>query len=227
MSVYVVGHRSARRRAGRAAVIVLIVLLLLVAGAFAAKHFLSSDTTISDTPPATTSTVKAPSTNKKHINQQSFSMDLPADWQPTSPPDQPYTIYSWHNTTQNKGVRQLNVYVDGAPQLAVNRVLPVQANGAELSAAGDVSGNCVDFTPNAKNSRASGSMAAKWQDVKFLCDTANYVRDVVGTSSHDGIDTVKLSGASGQHSFFFTYTDNSAVPDYNIFIDALNSFQAK
>jgi hypothetical protein len=227
MDLYVAGHRSKRRHPGRALLEVLIVLAVLVGAIFAGKHFLSSDTTIGQTPPAQTTTVTARTQNKKHFTEQFFSFDLPSDWESMPPPNQPHRILSWRNTAQNKGVQQLNIYVDGAPQLAVNRVLPIQANGSRLALLGQVSDNCATFTEGAK-SASGGSLQGKWRRVNFLCDTANIMRDVVGTSSPGGINTVAISSASsGRHSFFFTYTDNGATPDYDVFTNFITSFQLK
>jgi len=55
---------------------------------------------------------------------------------------------------------------------------------------------------------------------------ANYVRDVVGTSSAEGVNTLGVSGPGGTHKYFFVYTDHSGEPDYNTFTQALQSFEA-
>ena len=62
--------------------------------------------------------------------------------------------------------------------------------------------------------------------VEFLCDMANPQRNVVGTGSTDGLNTVKVSDQMGtQHRYFITYTENNSKPDYSIFIAAINSFK--
>lgn len=227
MDMYVAGHKSRRRRKGKVLLEICLVLACLVAAVFIAKFFLSADTSLGGTPPLTTTTVSLPQQNKKHVDEKLFSMDLPADWQSTTPPAQAYSIHSWQNTTGNKGVRRLDLYVDGAPQLAINRVLPIQANGAKLIPLGETSDNCVTFTQGAKSTNAA-ALPAKWRGVNFLCDTANAERNVSGTSSPKHIDEVTLSGpTSGAHRFFFVYTDNSATPDFDIFRDMIVSFQVK
>lgn len=227
-SLYVAGqHLSRKRRVGKVIATILIVAIVIGSLGFTIKTFLDGDTTISSTPAPSTSKITASESTKQQISTQLFAFDLPADWQPTTSPSQPYRLHSWQNTAGNKGVRVLTVYVDGAPQTAVNRSLPVQANGARLVMLGGVSDNCVNFTQAAKET-SSDSLPGKWHGVDFLCDTANYARNVVGTSSPDGVNTVRLSSATnGQHTFFFAYTDNSATPDYNIFTDAINSFRLK
>jgi hypothetical protein len=227
MDLYVAGYRSKRRHRGRVLLEVLVVLAVLAAAGLAGKHFLSSGTQIGKAPPAKTTVVSVQSQAKKHFTEQFFSFDLPSDWEPMSPPNQPYHILSWRNTAQNKGVQQLNIYIDGAPQLAVNRALPIQANGSRLALLGQVSDNCATFTEGAKNAHGN-ALPGKWRRVSFLCDTANIARDVVGTSSPNGVDTVTISSAaSGKHTFFFTYTDNSVTPDYDIFTNVITSFQLK
>jgi len=136
----------------------------------------------------------------------------------------PHPNYSWQGTNKNN-TRWLNVYMDTIPaSLAVNRVLPVMGNGAALSLPTNVSDNCTTFTGASNSTQLS--VTAKWQGITFLCDTGNYVRDVVGTSSLEGVNTVSLSTTtSGNHHFFFTYTDNSSSPDYTIFTNALKSFR--
>jgi hypothetical protein len=227
MDLYVAGHKAGRPRRGKRALLTLLGIVVVVITAFAVRHLLSSDTSLGETPPAATSKVSLPIQHKRHISERFFSLDLPTDWRSTASPNQPYAIYSWHNTAGNKGVRRLDVYLDGAPRLAVNRVLPVQANGTRLVLLGQVSDNCMTFTEGAKRT-AAASMPAKWRGVNFLCDTANPLRDVVGTSSPNGIDTVKVSSpGTGTHDFFFVYTDNSATPDYDVFTGIVTSFQAK
>jgi hypothetical protein len=227
MGLYVAGHRAARRHAGKVLLEIVAVLIVLAAAVLAGKHFLSADTSLGDAPPASTTVVTPHTAGKKHFGAGLFTLELPADWKSIAPPQQAYKIYSWHNTAQNEGVRRLDVYVDGAPQMPVNRVLPIQANGARVVPLGQVSDNCITFTEGAKHASGS-SLPGKWRRVNFLCDTANYVRDVVGTSSPDGIDTVKVvSPASGGHSLFFVYTDNSATPDYDIFTNLVTDFRLK
>jgi hypothetical protein len=151
---------------------------------------------------------------------------LPSDWKFISHQTSVYDIYTWHNTKTDPGVEQLQVYFDTIPpSLGVNRVLPVQANADELTPT-TVSDTCANFTGN--KVPGSAKTPAKWDGINFLCDLANYERDVVGTSSSAGINTVTLTGpATGAHKLFFTYTDNGATPDFTIFTNAIQSFRLK
>lgn len=177
--------------------------------------------------PAVTYVVKAPNSQTKQFNQPLFSIALPIDWQSAHAMQTPEPTYSWRNTTGNAGVRTLEIFVDSTPAtFAVNRVLPIESNGASLVLASNVSDNCTGFSNGPTNTQ-TGQAVAKWAGVNFLCDEANYQRDVVGTSSTQGVNSVTVSGPkTGKHTYFFVYTDNSAEPDYNIFIRALQSFQA-
>jgi hypothetical protein len=68
----------------------------------------------------------------------------------------------------------------------------------------------------------------KWQGVNFICDLPNYLREVAGTGSADGINMVSVTGpAGGKHAYFFTYTDHTVQPDFSIFRTIISSFQAK
>jgi hypothetical protein len=110
--------------------------------------------------------------------------------------------------------------------MGVNLMVPVSASGNRV-VPGAVSGNCVNFT-STTNINPNGGSLSKWSDVNFYCDTHNYERDVVGTSSADAINSITLNGPiNGTHSFFFTYTDDTSQPDYSIFTNALASFVLK
>lgn len=221
--------RTHRRRFWAFILVALVLLLsgLAVGAWIAAKQFLPSDTTISQSKPVVTE-VKGGNLAGKHFDESVFTINLPHDWVFTGKQTTPYVKYSWHNTAKadNPGSRMLDVYVDTLPtQLGVNKVLPVQAAGDRLVPT-TVSDNCADFTGN----KVPGPPAApaKWQGINFLCDLANYVRNVTGASSSQGINSVTLTGKlTGQHRFFFTYTDNSSNPEPTIFAGALRSFRVK
>jgi hypothetical protein len=104
-----------------------------------------------------------------------------------------------------------------------NRVLIIHGESDHLGTDGSVSDNCSTFTGGTSKS----STPAKWEGVAFLCDQANQQRDVVGTSSTDGVNVVLLKspGNGAMHKYFFTYTDYSINSDYTVFYNALNSFR--
>ncbi len=203
----------------------IILILLVVGGYFAAKHFLKADTAISKTEP-TVGSVVAQGSATKPFSEKDFTFDLPKDWKFIGYTQDIYHAYSWENATADPGERRLVIYVDNIPTgLGVNRLLPLQAEGDKLSV-GSLSDNCANFTGD----KVPGNPAtpAKWSGVNFLCDLSNYERNIIGTSSTGDINSVTLTGSmTGKHAFFFTYTDNSSEPDYNIFTSALQSFMVK
>jgi hypothetical protein len=205
---------------------VVILLLLAGAGVYAAKNLLKADTTIGKPPKAVVSTVTAQDSKTKKINKPTFTFELPKDWKFKGYSQNIYHAYIWENTGSSPGVRELDIYEDNIPTtLGVNRLLPVEAEGSKL-AVGNLSDNCASFTGD--KVPGNPSTPAKWSGVNFLCDLGNYERNVVGTSTTGSINKVILKGpTTGAHGLFFTYTDNSAEPDYNIFFSALQSFRLK
>lgn len=206
-----------------------VVFLLLVAGAtVAAKLYLKPNTVVSQSDGVIRHVSVAPP-KIKHISTSLFKLDLPVGWHKSKNNYlAPSADYGW----QGKGddaARRLDIYVDYIPAtMPVNHLQPVSGQGSRLSLDGSVSENCVNFTDETATSRRTGQAPAKWSGVSFYCDTGNYSRDVVGTGSKSGTNSVKLTGStSGSHKFFFIYTDNSASADYSIFQNILQSFRVK
>ncbi|HET6924222.1 MAG TPA: hypothetical protein VFH39_00125 [Candidatus Saccharimonadales bacterium] len=204
-------------------------LVLLFAGAIVAVYLLHADTVISQTPAPVVRrlTYAAPKTTV--YEGATFKISLPEGWKTMAVTDMPTPTYTWHGTGKTDGNRWLDVYVDAdLTTLSLNRAVSVAAHGNGVSATSDVSDNCASFIGNAKPAPHQTYVPAKWHDLPFLCETGTYARDVVGTVSADGLNNVTISGpASGKHHYMFTYTDNSASPDYKVFTDALQTFQAK
>ena len=90
----------------------------------------------------------------------------------------------------------------------------------------NVSDNCATFTP--ATNAATGVSTGKWQGTNFLCDEGNYERDVVGTASAQGINTLTLTGSTtGSHKVFLVYTNNNINPDFSVLYGILESFKLK
>jgi len=203
-----------------------VMLIGIIVGA--AFLFLKPDTQIITPPHPTVDHIMATQQQTTIMQTSLFSIALPTDWKTRTTDETPRPTYSWAGTSGANDARWINVYIDKAipATLAVNRVLPIASAGADLTLPTNVSDNCTTFTGAAPAGQPS--VAAKWQGISFLCDTANYQRDVVGTSSLEGVNTVTVHGTqAGSHNFFFTYTDNSASPDYTIITNALKSFKLK
>lgn len=168
------------------------------------------------------------SKNTKKFSHDNFELELPNTWHVVNLPNGNYRIYSYKSNSGSDG-QIIQIYEDSTPtNYAVNRALIVKGQGDKLSIESPISDNCSTYTKNGTPVGQYGA-AARWQGIDFLCDMANTTRNVIGTSSTDGINTVNLtSPLTGQkHSYFFSDTANGINPDYSTFINALNSFRVK
>ncbi len=196
----------------------------IVSGIAIAPRFFRADTSLVQSP-SVTHHISAGDTATQHITTQTFALDLPSGWRSVQPPQVQPVPVSWGGSAPDGAGRRLDVYVDHVPvSLAVNRLLVVQPSGSRMSPAGTVSDNCTNFTDKATESAATGSAPAKWNGVNFICDMANYERDVVAIGSSAGVNTVMPSSASGAHPVLLVYTDNSIDPDYSVLMSIVQSF---
>lgn len=204
---------------------------LLVLGSVIGIRFLHADTHIGVTPNVMIRKITYDTPNVQVFEGATFKISLPSDWKTMHVDDFPIPTYTWHGTNKKTGddARWLDVYVDADLQtFSVNRVVSVQANDPGISVTSEVSDNCTNFTGTSVGPAAHSYVQAKWQNVTFLCETGSYTRDVVGTVSPDGLNTVIVTGpVKGLHHYLFVYTDNSASANYKLFTDALKTFTAK
>jgi hypothetical protein len=219
-------RKRKRRRRIFWLILLLIVAVLIVVAIIVIRDKLKSKPVIKQAAAITTQV--SYNTQTKLYNEPDFSISLPASWQPEPRPPGPFQSYTWHTSANGTDGQDLVVYEDSLPaNLSVNRVLIVQSENDRLQVNGQVSDNCANFTKNVSSNPLAVGAAAKWQGVDFHCDQTNTERDVVGTSSTDGINIVilksQLNGAD--HKFFFTFTDNSVNPDYSVFYNALTSLR--
>jgi hypothetical protein len=169
-------------------------------------------------------------TKKIHISEPLFTVDLPADWKTKGEVTRPYHFYMFQGT--NPSSRLLSIYIDNIQtNLALNRVLPVQAQGNQIGH-DVVSDNCSQFvSPSAlktAEARQQKIADAQWQQVQFRCDIGNFQRDMVGTSAEKTPNQVFLTGPTvGRHPVFFLYTDNSFSPDFSPLYGIIESFHLK
>jgi hypothetical protein len=222
--MYHVGQPPKRRHWMRRLLVVL--LLLVVAGSvFGYVHMMRPDTVIHQATPQTTE-VSLALPKKQQVTKAGFQLALPEGWKEITEPST-YTQYSWVGTGKEDNARRLEVYIDKLPAtLAVNRLLPLQAQGAGVTPTGTVSDNCINFTDKATANPQTGAAPAKWSGVSFLCDTANTLRDVVGTGSAENMNSVSVTGETGLvRHVFFVYTDHSGQANYDVFTDMLASFK--
>ena len=204
-----------------------IVLVVVLAVGFG-LHSLKPETQVSQSKKVT-KTLTANSATQT-FTKNSFSIELPKNWQFTNKQQDVYTIYHFKGAgSVEDGNRSIDIYEDSSlPNFAVNRMVPVVANeeGGLTTDASLVSDNCSAYTTGSTGGRTTVGQIARWQGIDFMCDMANTLRDTVGTGSKDGLNTVIIkTPTSRAHHYFFTYNDNNAKPDYALFTKALNSFK--
>ena len=223
--MYRLGESMARHHK-RIVLLVAVAVVLIAAAALFIRYYVRANTFIGPTPPATTTSVATEPTPKT-FDEPLFTIALPIDWRLAESMSSP-SMYRFVATAKPDNARWLDVYVDSVPaNFAMNRMLPVQADGAGIAVTGTVSDNCVSFTGPGVTV-GSGTAPAKWEGITFTCDTGNYIRDVVGVGTGTADNSVVLTSADkGTHKFYFVYTDNDASPDYTIFTSALKKFQLK
>lgn len=167
----------------------------------------------------------------KDLTNEMFKISLPTTWEPNGKKN-PYSnqvYYEFQNKLKDYDNRWLRVYVDIFPaDFAINKLLPISVNENRITP-GVLSDDCSTFTgaplPGSGKPAAS-TWSAKWQGVAFTCDMA-VNQNYSGTASAEEGYGVTISGAkSGKHKYFFVYIDHNVRPDYNIFSDAVKSFQA-
>jgi len=222
--MYRLGHQI-RHRYRWYIVTLMLIIVLAVIGIVIFHHGLKTDTSLSQSK-VITQYYSATGTDTMHVTEPTFSVYLPAGWKPISDPNSPYQVYSWHGTGDDAN-RRIDIYIDNLPtNLAVNRLLPIQINNDQLEAIGPVSDNCTDFTTPTAQSSTTGTVAAKWDGVNFICDVANYERDVVAIGATVEVNTIVMTGPiTGSHHVLLTYTDNSSDADYSIFTSIVESFE--
>ena len=203
-----------------------VFAVLVIGGLWYGLNQLKSETVIS-TPKTTTKRIDTTAATDNY-QKGIFTIDLPKGWQYIGKEQSVATFYRFKSTLSgNAGNRFMDIYEDSnMNNFAVNRMVPVVANdsGGITTDTSLVSENCSGYTTGAP----SGSIgkAAKWQGIDFSCDMGNTLRNVVGTGSKDGLNTVIVkTETSRPHKYFFTYTDNNINPDFTIFVKALNSFK--
>ncbi|HVX24285.1 MAG TPA: hypothetical protein VG992_03010 [Candidatus Saccharimonadales bacterium] len=198
------------------AMVVLIIWIL---------HHIKPDTVIHQSKAITTKVTFA--THTKHYDEGVFSIDIPTGWKLAPRPPHTYTSFTWKTSTNGSDGQVIEIYQDTIPvNFAVNRMLVVESEDNHLTVDEPASDDCQNYTRTGVGTYNATGFLAKWQGVSFLCDANNTERDVIGTSSADGVNTVIMRSNDGtKHRFFFTYTDYQLNPDYTLFYNALRSFK--
>ena len=223
--MYRLDERLNRKKKKKLLLLIGLIFLIILGSIGYFFYRVSHVKTTLSTSKGTVTVVVSPDSQTVNYDEADFSISLPKTWQPVKVVSSLYKIYEWKSTSA--GSQILDVYQDTIPEgFAVNRELALQPEGGKLLIVGFVSDNCANFTKVG----TSGVQAtpAKWQGVNFLCDEANFERDIVGTGSSAGINTVALAGSSGvTHKFFFVYNNYSLSSDFTVLYQILNSFYVK
>jgi hypothetical protein len=170
---------------------------------------------------------------KKDFTNDYFKISLPVGWADHGKqnPLANQVFYEYQSAIKNYDNRWLHVYVDVFPaDFAINKLLPVEVVNNRINP-GDISDDCTTFTgspsPGSGGRALNQTWSAKWQGVKFICSMTqpdNYV----GTASvEEGYGITLLSKQGVKHKYFFVYIDHNVRPDYQIFMEALKSFETK
>ncbi len=216
-------HKTHRRHYKRWLIGLIVVVVAVVFGLRLLKP---------DTKTTQAKVVKHTITNNAkftHFQKGIFSLDLPKGWTFMGEQKDIYTIYHFRSSQAGaEGNRLMDVYEDSSlPNFSVNRVLPVESNGLGGLATDvtQISDNCAAYTIGTPSGNKN-YLPAKWHGVNFLCDMGNTLRNVVGIGSTEGLNTVTLkTPTSTPHHYFITYTENNDKPDYNVLVNAVNSFK--
>lgn len=227
ITMYQLGHRP-RHHYIRFAIVIL-VMAGLVAGSIIAVRGLLQANTILNQSKAVIKNLPVSNIQMQHVQKDGFAFDVPETWkeQPVRDGTTPLPRTVWQGSIKDDRARWIDVYVDGIPSdLAVNHLLPVEADGDHMNVTDTTSDNCVNFTDKATSSTNAGTSLAKWSGVSFLCDTGNYERDVVAIGSTEGLNTVTLTApVKGKHRVLLVFTDNSPNRDYTLFALIVKSFR--
>jgi len=227
---YKVGRTPKQRGRRLAAVVVVTMLIVGGLGGFFVwdTHKNGGSSEVQGVSRTVEQQAEIETVEQRNIDEPFYALKLPGDWKEkerkNTPNEQSVT---WQASKKGQDNRWLTVYIDRIlPDLAVNRLLPIEVADNKLTYH-QLSENCVNFTPASPNTNKLPTIS-KWQGIDFICDVPNFVQNKVGTGSAGTLNATPITGpAKGKHQYFFVYTDHNIQPDYQIFYNALRTFEAK
>lgn len=221
--------KTRKYRRIRRLIIFLVLVALIFAGYLIIKDMLKPQTVIKQSK-STERKITYNEAKVKRYELPDFTIDIPASWTQVARPTGPYQVYGWQTSEAGTNGQLIEVYEDTIPpNYGYNRALIVSGQDDHLNVEGTASDNCEKYTKKQASTPGQISSIAKWQGVDFLCDLGNTSRDVIGTSSTDGVNIVILKNTStgAAHKFLFSYTNHGLNSDYNVFYQALRSFKTQ
>lgn len=168
------------------------------------------------------------------VEEDSFGLELLGEWQEVDRDESEEGLFiRWElvEPVQDDEASEIDRYFEiysgelVPEDKPLNRLLPVVAEGNQLQIEGGPSFNCFAFAPES----ATGDTAeVAWQDISFICDIANTLRNVIGTGSELGDNKFEIEGEdSGKQVYFMVYSAGEASPTDNVLIHAVETFEAK
>ena len=229
--MYRIGERkeNERRHKKRWLVFWLILVIALIGGIIYLLNHLKPETKISESQAVIKKVSYQEKTKKIKYEETDFTIELPSEWKKEASQSSSYRMFTWSHIN-DKASESITVYQDTIPaKYAPNRIVIVEGSGAQVVVKGQVSDNCAAYTKNLATDKYQIGVPAKWEGVDFLCDQANQTRDVIGSSSKAGINTVIVTSPTtpNKHKFFFSYVNHSLKPDYSVFTDTIGTFRLK
>lgn len=166
------------------------------------------------------------------LSNEYFKITLQSAWVANGKknPFSDQVYYEFQNKAKGEDNRFLRVYVDVFPKdFALNRLQPISVVDNKIVLTANISDECDTFTgapvDKKDNKVLSDIWMAKWQGIDFVCSMTNPL-NYAGTASIDeGLGTTFVNSNKVKHKYFFLYIDHNVRPDFQIFTDALKSFE--
>jgi hypothetical protein len=173
------------------------------------------------------------------VEEEAFSLELLGEWRETDREEsedgedgEKSLFIRWEPVDEvadedSQANRFFELYSGGKvpEKRPLNRLLPVVAEGSGLQVEGEPSYNCFAFAPGI----ASGETAqVAWQNIVFICDIANPLKNIIGTGSELGDNKFEVEGEdSGKQTYFLVYSAGEASPTDSVLVHAVETFEAK
>ncbi len=225
---YHVDRRGHRYRRARRRIIALAIVLFVGTLIYLLFNLEVTPQQDIQNAPDTTQKFADPRAKNVKIEKTEFTLELPDGWKESKADASLVPAPKYVFISSEADQQTLRIYLDTIPSgLGINKAVTVSARANEIDH-DVVSENCANYTGAAQKNLKIANAPAKWQNIDFLCDLANSSRPIVGTISTDGMNFLKVKGATiGERRVFITYGDFNINPNYITFYDILESVEFK